>query len=727
MFAPPVRRDGSADPIRAIALAIAVCALAPAAARAQDPAPGADPADPAAPAALPAPPVPAPPPPPVRRVGEVTATATRAEREVLDVPGNVTVIDREEIEASAARTLPELLRRQPGIFVTNVSTNPAGNFADARGFNNGGGNGANLLVLVDGRRANEPDTGSADWALLPLDMVESIEIVRGPASALYGDGAVGGVLHIRTRPVEGPPRGALRGLYGRYQSAGGSLRAAGTAGDFTGGLFVDGLTTEGYRDRSAYDSQDVKASLETTLFDRVVVGSSGGHHHDDREFPGGLTLEEMETFGRRASSPFAPDDEGEVDTWSWDGWVEATATPELGLRWLPYYFHRDDSSRISTAGFDPFDTETEKDQGGFDLEGRLDRTLLGLASRLILGTTFLHDEVDRESRSGEFRSQTRGRRNLVGGFAQAELWLNRELLLGTGVRYDSASYELRFRSEFGGSGSTTRDEPDLRAWSPKASLTWRFLPIASAYFSWARGFRMPDFDEDLPFTLEPPDLDPQRSDSFEVGAKLESASTTANASFYWMRVRDEILFDPEPLPGSPFGANLNLDRVRHRGIELSASHRLFAWLTLLGGYTFEDVVIREAPTPALDGARMPITPRHRGSLGALAAVPIGLEGFALELGVNANLVGSRIYANDLARQLSKLDPYQTVDLWLRLRRALGERLAATFSFAVYNVGGERYEDFGACRGCLGAFPPEAVVNPAAGRTYLAAVALELAP
>jgi iron complex outermembrane receptor protein len=718
MFALPVRREGSADPARAIAVAIGVCSLAAAAASARGPQPPADPAT-----------APAPPAPPVRRIGEVTATATRAEREVLDVPGNVTVIDREEIEASGARTLPELLRRQPGIFVTNVSTNPAGNFVDARGFNNGGGNGGNLLVLIDGRRANEPDTGSFDWALLPVAAIESIEIVRGPASALYGDGAVGGVLHIRTRPVEGPPRGALRGVYGRYDSAGGSLRASGTLGDLTGGLFVDGITTDGYRDRSAYDSQDVKASLETTLFDRIVVGSSGGYHHDDREFPGGLTLEELRTYGRRASAPFAPDDQGEVDAWTWDGWVEASATPELGLRLLPYYFHRDDSSRISTAGFPPFDTETEKDQGGFDLEGRLDRELLGLQSRLILGTTFLHDSVDRESRSGDFRSKTRGRRNLVGGYAQAELWLHRSLLLGSGLRYDSASYDLRFGSEFQGFGSTTRDEPELHAFSPKGSLSWRFLPIASAYLSWARGFRMPDFDEDLPFTLQPPDLDPQQSDSFEVGAKLETADTTANVALYWMRVRDEILFDPEPLPGNPFGANLNLDRVRHRGIELFASQRLLGWLTLLGSYTFEDATIQEAPVPALDGSRMPITPRHRGTLGALAAFPLGLAALGLELGVNANLVGSRIYANDLARQLSELAPYQTVDLWLRLRRAFGEGLGASVSFAVYNVGGERYEDFGACRACLSTPPPspEAVVNPAAGRTYLVAVEIELVP
>ena len=62
-------------------------------------------------------------PPPAHQVSPVTVTATRAERDVLEVPGNVTVIDREEIERSGARTVPELLRRESGLFVTSTTTN----------------------------------------------------------------------------------------------------------------------------------------------------------------------------------------------------------------------------------------------------------------------------------------------------------------------------------------------------------------------------------------------------------------------------------------------------------------------------------------------------------------------------------------------------------------------------------------------------------------------------
>ncbi len=721
------RRGESADWREAslLALCLLLCAVAATTARAGDPPDDADPtaADPT------------PPSPPLRRLGEVTATATRGEREVLDVPGNVTVIDREEIERSGARTLPELLRRQPGIFVTNPTTNPAGTFVDARGFNNGGGNGAGLLVLVDGRRANEPDTGSADWALLPLDMIESVEIVRGPASALYGDGAVGGVLQIRTRPVEGPPRAALRGLYGRYDTAGGSLRAAGTLGDVTGGLFVDGVRSDGYRDRSDFDRVDVKGSLEGSLFDRIVVGSSGGHHHDERNFPGNLTFEEIDVLGPRAGQPGTSKNRGEVDTWFWDGWVEAALAPEVALHVLPYYFTRDDFSRDVSSLFGQFEIDDEKNQGGVDLQLRIDRPILGMANRLTLGASYLHDEIDRSSVGDGFSARTTGERNVVGGFAQEELWLRPDLLLAAGLRYDSGDYDLRTTNRL--LGVSQDDAPDFDAWSPKASLTWRFLPIASAYLSWSQGFRLPDFDEDLPIIFEGfppgspptvilPDLQLQRSDSFEIGAKLESPRATAGLALYWMRVHDELLFDPLTFE------NRNIDRVRHRGIELSGSLRVLAWLTLTGAYTFDDVEIVQDDAGALDGSRIPVTPKHRGTLGAFVELPLATDVLAAELGANANLVGERILANDFQEELAPLDPYQTLDLWLRVRPKRLGHFGTVLSFAVRNVTGERYQDVGAIGTC---FPPRlcapfsrtAFVYPAPTRTFELGVVVELQP
>jgi outer membrane receptor protein involved in Fe transport len=138
---------------------------------------------------------------------------------------------------------------------------------------------------------------------------------------------------------------------------------------------------------------------------------------------------------------------------------------------------------------------------------------------------------------------------VVSGFAQEELRLH-QTSCSRRARAAGATTCARLTAIWRHPGP-----PDFDAWSPRASLTWRFLPPASAYLSFSRGFRLPDFDEDLPIIFEGfppgspptillPDLELQRSDAFEIGAKLDHERASAGLALYWMRVDDELLFDP---------------------------------------------------------------------------------------------------------------------------------------------------------------------------------------
>src|SRR5262245_46944850 len=209
------------------------------------------------PAAAEEPPEPdAAPAPPVIEAPEVTISATRTEEPVLDVPGNVTVIDRETIDRSGVHNVPDLLRREAGLFVTNTTTNPGNGFrVEARGFQNGGENGCHTLVLVDGRRINQPDTSCPDWSFVSLDEVERIEVIRGPVSAAYGDNGSGGVIHILTRHGRAEPgvRATLRGRTGSYDTDGGSLLLEGGEGAVTATAFLEDDTTDAFRDRADFE------------------------------------------------------------------------------------------------------------------------------------------------------------------------------------------------------------------------------------------------------------------------------------------------------------------------------------------------------------------------------------------------------------------------------------------------------------------------------------------
>jgi outer membrane receptor protein involved in Fe transport len=659
---------------------------------------------------------------PVRSVGEVTVTATRAERDVLEVPGNVTVIEREEIERSGARSVPELLRRQSGLLVTTTTSNPAGVQVEARGFNNGGALGSSLLVQVDGRRVNQADTGNTDWATIPLGSIESIEIVRGPASALYGDNAVGGVINIRTLPAQRPLRATMRGKIGRYHSGEASLDAAGTVGPVTGSILVEGLRTDGYRKGADFDREDVKGSLAVELGERVVVGVQGGWYHDQRDLPGALDKDEIRDFGRRARQPGMPFNGVDVESRFVEGRVEAVPVDGLEFSLRPYYRWRDDDALVTwhylcdifdpTSGVDSdYATDTSQDSVGVGGQAQLDLPVFEHRNRLIVGFDFLHEEVDRTVVSsdtcvGISTTLSDLERNVYAGFVQDEFNLLENLILSAGVRFDHADLDLAVSN----AGVSEDDDPDFSVWSPKAALTWRILPTVSAYFSYSHGFRLPNFDEDVPVLPSPwtplkiPDLAKQTSKAFEIGAKWRDERVDASLALYHMKVKNEIFLNPDPSAYE----NQNFDRVRHRGIEASIHYWILDWLAAYASYTLEDVEIRKAEDPAFGGRRVPITPLHRGTAGIFARFP-----YWLELTLHANIVGQRKVANDFFGVVDSLDRYGTLDLLAAWRPEIGEHLSGALTVALRNVTDKDYEGFGA----KSAFSDRVVFNPAAKRTW----------
>ena len=664
---------------------------------------------------------------PVLPVGEVTVTATRAERDVLDVPAHVTVIDREQIERSAARTVPDLLRRQSGLYLTSTTTNPAGLQVEARGFANGAGNGSSLLVQVNGRRVNEADSSVTDWALIELDEVETIEIVRGPASALYGDNAIGGVIDIRTRPAEGPPRVTVRSRIGRYDSRQASLNAAATVGAVTGSLFVDGVTTNGYRHGADFDSQNVNGSLQTQLWDRVFFGVSGGYYQDDRGFPGALLQADLDTLGRRAEAPDSAGTGSSMKNRFVDGWLDAMLAEDVLLRIRPYYRWRDDAAtNVFEFGAGTNTDVRDKSSLGVDAHLQVDRPLFGRRNRLLAGFDFLRDETGRTDLFGGLFDSVQvseDEKNVYAAFLQEELDLTDRLILSAGVRFDRAEYDLAVVDTLMPADRAVAD-PRYSIWSPKAALTWRVLPTASAYFSYSRGFRLPNFDENVPtLTGGPPvipDLEPQISDSFELGGRWRNQRVDASLALYWMNVHDEIILNPllNCFPGfGCFGQNDNFDRVRHRGIELGLSVQVVERLIAYANYTFEDVVITKADEPGLDGARMPITPRNRGNLGLVARLP-----YDLELTTHAIFVDERIVANDFDRLAAKLDPYATLDILLAWRPRFGEHLESALTLALRNVTASGYDGL-AVRSISD--PTRVGFYPAAKRTWEVGIMLSL--
>ncbi len=178
---------------------------------------------------------------PATPLEDVVVTATRTPTRVDDALAEVTVVDRQQLDAYAGRTLTEVLSRQPGVQFSSNGGLGKSSSVSLRGLES-----RHVLLLIDGVRYGSATLGTPSWENLPLDAIERIEIVRGPLSSLYGSDAVGGVVQIFTR------RGAP-GLHGEgivalgtdaFRQVGAGLRFG--EGAFDGALRIGHQRTHGF-------------------------------------------------------------------------------------------------------------------------------------------------------------------------------------------------------------------------------------------------------------------------------------------------------------------------------------------------------------------------------------------------------------------------------------------------------------------------------------------------
>jgi iron complex outermembrane recepter protein len=145
----------------------------------------------------------------------MVVTASRSEEELQTSSTSTSIVTLRELETRPTQTVDQSLRYMPGLAIRRTK-GPADTTASTqlRGFSGA----QHTLVLIDGQPLNNSYSADVSWSALPIDEVQSIEVVRGPFSSLYGGDAVGGVINVRTKPVEGRHL-EVRGEYGSNDTA----------------------------------------------------------------------------------------------------------------------------------------------------------------------------------------------------------------------------------------------------------------------------------------------------------------------------------------------------------------------------------------------------------------------------------------------------------------------------------------------------------------------------
>ena len=212
------------------------------------------------------------PPTAVTALDPIVVTAARMPQPIVQVLADVTVIGQDEILRSGVQSLAELLQRQPGVEVTQNGGPGSTSGAYLRGANTG-----QTLVLIDGLRAGSASSGATSLEAIPLDQIEHIEILRGPASSLYGADAIGGVVQVFTKRTGGSTfTPNFSAGFGTYDTGAVSAGFAGTTDSLRYSLQVGGRTSDGFNaitnpdnfsynpDRDGFNTKNLSANLGWT-------------------------------------------------------------------------------------------------------------------------------------------------------------------------------------------------------------------------------------------------------------------------------------------------------------------------------------------------------------------------------------------------------------------------------------------------------------------------------
>ena len=216
----------------------------------------------------------------------IVVTGSRFEENLNEVPANVKVITRDEIENSSSNTIPQVLSQIGGLRVTGLNSSSLNLDAsvDMGGFGPTGN--STTVVLVDGIRINPIDSGSVDWESIPIDSIERIEILQGGASVQYGNGAVGGVINIITN-------GGKRNInqasttYGSWGTSINNAIFRNTVEKTTYQLSANTSNTNGWRPNTAANAYSIDAKVSQDLGggDRVYVDAYYGYTNSQLASP----------------------------------------------------------------------------------------------------------------------------------------------------------------------------------------------------------------------------------------------------------------------------------------------------------------------------------------------------------------------------------------------------------------------------------------------------------
>jgi iron complex outermembrane recepter protein len=586
--------------------------------------------------------------PAIIQINPVVVTATRSENNLLDVPSKISYISSKQIAIDPGKSLDDALQYTSGIYVNrNFGILSSKSTVSARGLSSK--DQSRMLVLVDGVPVNKTDGGGVNWNLFNKETIESMEVLKGPGSAIYGNNAMAGVISINTKKPTLHFQGSVGLEYGTYNTSIARLNLMGRTHKknsekgfywLFSGLWSnsDGYMTYPENLRTQYSVNTYLKEVGSLAKIGYDINKNNSIEfsftfYDDKHGAGEKVYEEDGTYSKYNTYRYALTYKGKSEKSNWI----------INAFWLDENYGKLNES-LKDQTYQLYDvTSLRRD---FGLLSSYSRALTE-NNKLTFGLDFRQGSVDAADiyYSSTDKVINKGKMDFMAGYIQDEwLLMNKKLHVNIGTRFDYAKYHdgayyienpsqaIQYLSVY---QIPTIQAAEWNSISPKASALYELSKVARTYLSYSIGFRPPVLDDMCRsgkisggFKVVNPDLKPEHIQSVEWGWKLNWENGISINPSVWYSLGTDFMYyvstgDSAYTTGfwSPVLKSLNISKVQLYGFDLDASWQINKSFTVFGNYAYTQNEILKYTMPEgskltdLTGKHLTDVPNHQVVLG----------------------------------------------------------------------------------------------------------------
>ncbi len=548
-------------------------------------------------------------------IPSISVTASRVESEVQDTAAAVSVIDAEELDRiKFTDAREELMKRIPGYSMSRNLRIPMG--------------GKNYTInLIDGLSTGSTfGSGTIGFADSTNTFdIERVEVIRGPASALYGSNALGGVINIITREPPLEPEYRVWAEGGQYNRQRAGVSAAGTANSVGYFLDANSLNFEGPQDRTENERKQVSGKLLFEVSDDSLLTMRAEYLDTYLEDPSSLTQAQYEEDWMQAAVEDAYTD---TQAKSFSTKYEHDLSEQAGIE-ISYGVRNTESegppSFNATGGF------SSSDVTNHNVVALYRQNLETLDSLFIVGTDLLRSSSDSDTYAERTTSSSIAQHwdvvaNNTSPFTQYEFTPIEKVRVSLGARYDRIRYSAEGYTVSRGRTTEYDDSTTFSHTSPKAGVTYKLDDKNSLWFGYGQGFVVPSRTNLFVGSRDTdpnPDLKPEKAENYELGFRGEfrPAKFSYDFTLYHTNIKDMLVTDDE------LEKYVNAGEVRVQGLETMLGWKPFKGLRFDLSHTYADneYVDFVDGTNDYGGNTLAYSPKHHIDLRAILMPVQGLK------------------------------------------------------------------------------------------------------